>query len=306
MNFLRLTLVALSLICPISVGKVLAQDDDNPLPVKILPVTPEIELAMSNAMKNCPSTGSKIHAGINKNGVYTLSGNLFHNGQTNVLVDNTNNIILGELKGKKWNATAVINAAPTWNSPPYNDDLLALASSKPFWLLWLQGSPFLVVASTQEKINQNFAILLLDPKTGQLLDSCSSYQDKPTIKDGFLVCYEGSRNKSEWETTYFYKIQNGKFNLIASSGSNSPWRSDAVQEPVTYTVKTKKNTYVFIDYSASTSLIGADGKDKKPLGGGIDTIHISHNDKPYAIISFNLENIRGVRLRGISAFDSYS
>jgi hypothetical protein len=180
-----------------------ADDDDASPPAKILPVTPEIEAAAAKAMKDCPPQGTTIHEGINTNGVYTLTGDLFKNGQTNALIDNQGNIILCEWQGNQWKTKEAIGVPTIWNShgiiPEEERSGEIISANKPFWILALQCHPLLVVPSTPEKYGQCFSVFLIDSKSQQILDTTSSYQSEPIIKENYLVCSDGSRRKATWD-----------------------------------------------------------------------------------------------------------
>ena len=142
-----------------------AQDDDE-FKVKLLPVTPEMEAAAAKAMQGCPWRGGKISGAINKNGVYTLTGDLFHDGSIYAVVDDKENVILCEWQKTKWNPVTAININPVWKFPGFdlNNDGREPYATMPFWMMDLQGHPLLAIATIVEKGGQNFDVILFDSK----------------------------------------------------------------------------------------------------------------------------------------------
>ena len=138
-----------------------ANDDDRSTNTpKILPATPEIESFAEKAMSNChpPLVLTNLVAGINTNGVYTLVGDLFKNGQTNALIDchihhstddygneiSVDNVTLSSWTGDKWKTVGYIDVEPMWIKHYSGREA---DNDKPFWMLYINSQPIITVAS---------------------------------------------------------------------------------------------------------------------------------------------------------------
>ncbi len=207
-----------------------AQDDDDQFTVKLLPITPQIEAAATNAMQGCQPQKGKTTGEINKNGIYTLTGDLFHNGRFYAVVDDNDDVILCEWKEPTWQPISAINVHTVWNFPDgYRAPVTERGSDdqpRPFWMLDLQNRPLLVIASWVEKEGQNFFVILFDSKCERILDTDSSFGLPPVIRSQYLLTGDSSRVKSEWQATYFSEIHNDKFVMTKSWESSQPWHAE--------------------------------------------------------------------------------
>src|SRR6201746_188038 len=120
-TFCRNILLSFIFLCLLAHPAARAQDDGD-FKVQLLPVTPQIEAAATKALNGCPPPPrGKIIGAINKNNVYTLSGDLFHNGSIYAFVDNygdqAGGIILCQWRKDAWKPVFAINLDASWKFP---------------------------------------------------------------------------------------------------------------------------------------------------------------------------------------------
>jgi hypothetical protein len=256
---LKLTLrllAALSLFAQV----VCAVDNvDNDPTVKLLPITPEVEATVAKDLKDFIPEGKATQTGINKNGVYTLSGDIFGNGHIYAIID-SNPLVICEWGKRKWKPILALNTTAFWKSPHWDKDgpgrePIAL---KPFWMLALQHILLLVITSYVEKAGQNYLVILFDPKMRTIADSAtsiSSFLDTPVVKDDYLLLMDQSRNKAEWSETYFFTIVRNKLAVQGSWGSYQPFNHP--EEGETYFADSSITSYKVTEtYGADSHLEG--------------------------------------------------
>lgn len=198
-------------------------------PVQLLPVTPEMEAITAKDMQDCPPLAGKSVGAINKNGVYTLTGDLFHNGQIYALIDDNQDVILCEWQKSVWKPVSAISVETDWNFPSgYREQVGRSPDNQPqpFWILNLQDRPLLGIASSVEKAGQYYYLILFDSKCEQILSTDSSFGLRPEVKDQYLLTGDSSRGKAEWEATYYSKVQNNAFVLMKSWEDSQPWHAE--------------------------------------------------------------------------------
>jgi len=181
-------------------------------PIKLIGVDADMRKDASKALNGCPLKMTKPHGGINKNGVYTLNGDLFNNGHMYAILDHEP-ILICEWKHHRWTLKAAIKATAEWKSPGRNGETAIGRepdATKPFSLLTLQHQSLLVVSLSQEKYAQNYAALRFNPLGMRILDAIQSFAFYPMVKDGYLVTGDQSRNKAEWGAAYFSQIRHNK------------------------------------------------------------------------------------------------
>jgi hypothetical protein len=219
---IKLALILL-LMAPFGVARA---QDDTPQPPKFLPPTQDIATATANAMTGIRPTGSAPRAGINKNGVYTLTGDLFKNSKMAALIDGTDEVIVANWTGREWEPTGYINVETDWKFPGWDDAAgrgREPAATKPFWMISLQGTPLLVIASFVEKEGQDYSAILLDRSGGKISDSTDSFASAPSVHGKYLVTTDGSRVKAETFIYFFSKIEGGKLLTAASWENREPF-----------------------------------------------------------------------------------
>ena len=79
--------------------------------VKLLPPTPDMEDAVSKALKGCAPHRNAPGGAVNKNGVYTLDGELFQKGHSYAVIDH-DPLLIAEWKDKQWKVKAALDVAP--------------------------------------------------------------------------------------------------------------------------------------------------------------------------------------------------
>jgi len=270
-----------------------AQNDDE-FKVKLLPITPEMEAAAAKAMQSCEPQEGKITGEINKNGVYTLTGELFHNGRVYAIIDDNEDVILCEWRKGAWKPVSAINVHTVWNFPPgYREPKVERGSDeqpRPFWMLDLQDRPLLVVASWVEKEGQNYFVILFDSKCERILSTDSSFGLPPVVKYQYLLTGDSSRVKSEWQATYFSRIQNNTFVLMKSWEDSLPWhaedREDQPDDSSNYASLNGRGYVILPDnrsskHPADYVIFPSDPTEKRSIPLGDET-----HGKPFAAIYF--------------------
>jgi hypothetical protein len=195
---------------------------------KLLSFTPDIEEVVKKDMQGCPATGLNVQEAINKNNVYTLTGDLFKNGHIYAIIDNSENVIMAEWIGGQWKAKWLISTCPIWKYPGWSIQTAATrepASTKPFWLLPYGHHQLLVIASYVEKEGQYFYIILFDSTCQSIIATASSFWGKPVVKEDYLVVSDSSRVKSEFEGTYFCKLVKNQFVRIKGWEEYVSWHN---------------------------------------------------------------------------------
>ena len=228
MKISRLTPLLISFLS-LFVGLTIVRALDDQPTVGLIPITPEIEAYASKALHGCEPKSGKSVGEINKNGVYTLTGDLFHNGRIFSIVDEADVVIVCEWKKSTWRPVSAINVATNWNFPDgYRERVFPspYQQTKPFWMIELQNRPLLVIASDVEKAGQNYYVILFDAKCEKIMSFTSSFQRKPEVKEQYLLTGDASRNKADYEATYFLKIQNDKLVELKSWDDNQTWHAD--------------------------------------------------------------------------------
>ena len=289
MKFANAFATLIFLICVLFTPSSAKAQDDGASQVKQVPVTPEIEAAAAKAMKGCPSLGKGIIGAINKNGVYTLTGDLFGSGKVYAIIQNGNNIIICQWHRSLWRPISSVDVKIEWNYPGWkNDEKVGLdwrpEASKPFWALTLQRHPLIAVASSLDKYHQNYVVLLLDSKSERLLNTAPSYDLQPVLKYNYLVTKDASRRKAEWGATYHSQIQNNKIVVSKSWGEYGtyPHPDDscniATSDGVAYKIVEDNSHDGHISNWAIFKLKNKDGNDD------------AKNLEPFAKLSFALKD----------------
>jgi hypothetical protein len=230
MNPIRASLL-LALVFAFSCLSARAQNafDDN-FKVQLLPVTPEIEAFAAKVLKDYAPQQTKIVGEINKNGIYTLSGNLFGNGKLYSVVDDDHDVVVCELQSSAWKPLYAINVTTMWNYPagyPHEQDSRGADDQpQPFWIINFENRPILVIASIVDKEGQYYYSILFDSKCEKILSTVTSFGQKPIVKNGYFISGDSSRVKTSWAATYFSKIKDDKFVLMKSWEDSQPWHSE--------------------------------------------------------------------------------
>ena len=201
--------------------------DEEEVPAKLLPVTPEIEEAVAKDLWDCEPRRGETVAGVNKNGVYTLEGDLFHNGRVHAVIDDHLGVIMCEARNGHWKPVSMLNVVPVWKYPGWDASTAGTrepAATRPFWMLYLQNHSLLAVAETQDKEGQYYETILFDSNGRRAVDSDISFALAPMVKYHYLLSGDSSRVKSEWGATYFSKIKSGKFSIVKSWEESTPYR----------------------------------------------------------------------------------
>jgi len=203
--------------------------DDN-FKVQLIPVTPGMEASAAKALKDYAPQESKVVGEINKNGIYTLSGDLFHNGNVYSVIDDDHDVIICEWQSSVWKPLSGINVPTMWNYPagyPHEQDGRGSDDQpQPFWIIYFEKKPILVIASIVDKEGQYYYSILFDSKCGKILATVTSFGQRPKVKSDYFLTGDSSRVKSSWEATYFSKIKEDKFVLMKSWEDSQPWHSE--------------------------------------------------------------------------------
>jgi hypothetical protein len=203
-----------------------AISDEGEASSKLLPITPEIEEAVSRDLRGCKPQLGKVVAGINKNGVYTLEGDLFHNGRVHAVVDDHLGVIICEARNGRWKPISMLNVVAVWKYPNWDINTAGTrmpSATRPFWMLYLQGHPLLVIAETPAKQGPYYETILFDSTGRHAVASDISFSLAPLVEHHYLLSGDASRVKAEWEATYFSKIRNGKFVIVKSWEDSQPF-----------------------------------------------------------------------------------
>jgi hypothetical protein len=290
-NSLSAVVSLLCLLFAISAAK--AQDDDEDK-IQFLPVTPDMETTAAKAMEGCIPEDGKISGAINKNGVYTLTGDLFHNGSIYTLIDDNQDVIICDWLKTKWEPIGAINVHTVWKFPEgYRDPIAEHGSEEPvpFEVLTLQNRPLVAIATYVEKQGQNYSAILFDSKVTRILDTAYSFANgMPEIKYGYLVSHNASRGKSDFLATYFSRIQNDKFVLLKSWEESVPWRAtDDDESDSSFHASSNGKGYTIV-YDNSKSSHPADyvisGNDPPRFDKTGRFYSSEKNSKPFAKIYF--------------------
>lgn len=268
--------------------------------VELLPTTPALEASVVKALRGCTPTDGKVIAEINKNGIYTLTGDLFHDHHTYAVVDDNQDVLLCEWANSAWNLVSAINVQTVWNSPSgYLYPIVGRGPDnqpQPFWMLNLQGQPLLVIASYVEKEGQNYYVLLFDSSRKQLLDWDSSFGKRPEVKDRYLLTGNSSRVKADWDATYYSRIKIDKLVVLKSWEDSMPWHAEdhegELDDTSNYASSSDRGYLILPDNSKSAHpadyiVVRSNPKEKRPeiplptgLGG-----------RPYAAVYFTPNRI---------------
>jgi hypothetical protein len=193
-------------------GWAIAAEEDE---VKALAITPELKARAGDALKECVPGRRGITAGMNRNGFYSLTGDLFRNGGIySVIEGGPDSLLICRWQRRHWTPVLAFDVGVSWKFPGWNRaEALGREpeATKPFWILELEGFPILVVASRVEKAGQDYLAILLDKDRLRMHDVKTSIQFPPRVQEGYLITEDSSRVKSEWEATYFSRIRDGKF-----------------------------------------------------------------------------------------------
>jgi hypothetical protein len=275
MKIAKLLFALVFLLCVIStLPMVKAQAFDAP-EVDLLAITPEMAAAAENALQGCEPQEGKTTGEINKNGVYTLTGDLFHNGRIYALIDDDADVILCEWQKPLWKPVSAVNVQTAWSFPPGYRELVGRGADgqpQPFWMIELQNRPLLVIASDVEKEGQYYYVILFDSKCEKILSSDSSFGRRPEVKDQYLLTGDSSRVKSDWGATYFSRIQNNTFVMMKSWEDSQPWhaedREGQPDDSSNYASSNGKGYLILPDNSASKQpadyvVLSCDPKEKR-------------------------------------------
>jgi hypothetical protein len=210
--------------------------------------TSDMEAAVANALHGC-APKSQIQAGINKNNVYVLSGNLFGTGDTYAVIDH-DPILLAKWGRGQWKLRMGIGVTPAWMHPGWETASPGREpeADRPFWIEKLKREPLLIVASYVEKAGQHYDSILFNSDISSVSDSDDSIPQKPEVLDDVLVSTDCSRNKADEADTYFSKIENGKFVVLASWQVCVPWYAEHDSEGLEFTIANAgKQSYLIED-----------------------------------------------------------
>ena len=285
-----MVLFYLCLLSSIPMAK--GQNEDE-LKVELIPVSPTIVATAAKVMEGCEPLKGKIIGEINKNGIYTLTGELFHNGKIYAVIDDNDDVILCEWQKPAWTPISALNIHTSWNFPlgyREQDGRDPREQPQPFWMLDLQNRFLLVVASYMEKAGQNYYVMLFDSKCERLLSTDSSFGLRPVVKEKYLLTGDASRVKAEWEATYFSRIENNTFTVKKSWEDSLPWhaedREDRPDDSSNYASSNGEGYLILPDDSggkhpADYIILRSDPKERKSyLYPG------EMHDKPFAAVYF--------------------
>jgi hypothetical protein len=235
-------LMALVIFTP----SLLATDDSDGLTVTALPITPDVEEIVAKDLDGYVPKSRGIQAGINKNGIYTLSGDLFDNGHIYAIID-SDSIVICEWVRHHWKADLQVNRKPIWRSPGWDKDGPGRepVATKPFWMLSVQRHPLLVIASLVEKAGQNYVIMLFDRRVRRIQDiaySISAFNGTPAVRQEYLLTEDHSRVKAEWSETDFSHVEHYKFVVCGSWEEYVPYHQS--DEGPTNTATSRKASFV--------------------------------------------------------------
>lgn len=289
-RIVRMKYSFLLLCCLLFVTISKAQDTD--IGVAQGKLTSETMAAAEHATRGCPPGGKAITAGINKNGVYMLKGDLFGDGQLSAIVERrdeeglTQGLFICRWDGKRWQLISSIDAQIFWKYPGWSEEKTGKrepASTRPFWMLDLQGRKLLAVALYEEKAGQNYCVILL--KSGKILDTISSFSCAPVVQFNYLITADASRVKSTNSDYFVSRISKDKFTGVAEWHEYEPYNntdSDDGYEQLVFDGRTYD-----IKLEAST---GKDASDRWTISLIVQAANGSESaSPPYAEISFSLK-----------------
>jgi len=185
-----------------------APDDDW---VKLLPITVETEAAAEKVLSDFVPSDRGAVSGINHNGVYTLSGDLFGNGGIYAVIGDQMTVTICQWRAESWKAVLSLDAGIGQPHPGRLCDLAGEGPecTKPFWMVNLQGQRLLVIASDEGRGGQSFYAVMFDAKGQNIVAASRSVAFAPMVKDNYLITREESR-WGDWSTTHFCQIQEGR------------------------------------------------------------------------------------------------
>jgi len=217
--------------------------------IKLTAVTPELQAAAQSALKGISHSTKTASEGINKNGVYAITGNIFGDGHCRAVLDIKGTVVLCSWEKDRWDASVYFeNFSAEWLFPGWNRDLsegYKPVSEKPFWTLRLQGHSLLAVATEADKYAQDYDVFLLDDACRRVVAHADSYRLAPEIRCDHLVTEDGSRRKAIWGAQYYSRIEGGKIVVKKSWGEYVPY-NESEETPDYYYASHNGDGYVIL------------------------------------------------------------
>ena len=231
----KLLRISFSLVAALCCAQVHGQEK---IKVDLGAVTPKLQAAARKALDGVQPSIKGMTEGINKHGVYTMTGNVFGDGRARAVLDLKGTVVLCSWEKNRWEPSVYFrNVSAQWLSPTWREDFserYAPVSKRPFRALRLQGRTLLAVASETGKNAQDYDVFLLDKACRRVLDETDSYGRPPDIIEGYLETEDGSRRKSIWSANYYSRIEGDKFVTKASWGEYVPYNESEDKPPYYY------------------------------------------------------------------------
>jgi hypothetical protein len=237
---------SLLLICAIQSGG--AEDDDAPQ-LQLAPATSNQEAAAQQALQGC-NPSNNIQEGLNKNGVYTLIGDIFKTGEAVAFINGTDGVIICKWQNHQWKAISFLNADTVWKYPGWDMQTAKSrepSAEKPFWVVQLQKQPLLVIASDVEKAGQSYYAVLFDKSVEHIVDFTTSFGSSPFVMEDYLITMDQSRGKAIWSGVDYSRIQGNKLKVLTSWGEYCPYDQPDSDQYTCNTLSARGESFTIMD-----------------------------------------------------------